>query len=103
MNHAVDGFAFQQPVEEGTVGQVALIQARLGVHGGAVAGDKIVGNDHIAPGFDQRVDGVRADVAGSAKNKNGHTISLLFILQMAAAPRLRRSGARTAPGSCRAR
>ena len=75
MHHPVDALALEQGVKRGSVADIELVKPRRGVHRGGETGHKAVRHYYVAPCGYKFADGVRADVARSAEDKNCHVKS----------------------------
>ena len=74
MNHGFDLVLREDAVEHSGIADVALVKLHRRMERATVPRLKIVDDDDIFPLFDELMNRVGADVAGTAANQNCHNI-----------------------------
>ena len=72
MQDAVEALPAEKFAQRLGLQQVALHEARSGMHGRAVAVDQVVADDHLGAARDQQIGHVAADVACAAGHQQLH-------------------------------
>lgn len=78
MDHAFDLLLGEQLIQGAAVPDVQLIKVGLGMDRGTKTGEQVVSYHHVTAGVNEFINGMGANVASSAQNKNSHVLVLPF-------------------------